>query len=75
MLLIFLIMFFSLQKNKTKQKKPKRIKELDCLNLFDEKKFTMKKKNHKSDCRSLFAKNFDMKLILIISYLYYMLLN
>lgn len=74
MLPFFLIMFFFLKKKKN-TKNPKSIKELDCLNLFDEKKFTMKKKNHKSDCRSLFAKNFDMKLILIISYLYYMLLN
>lgn len=74
MLPFFLIMFFFFKKKKN-TKNPKSIKELDCLNLFDEKKFTMKKKNHKSDCRSLFAKNFVMKLILIISYLYYMLLN
>lgn len=36
------------------------------------------KKNQKSDCSTsdtLIAKNFDMKMILIISYLYYMLLN
>lgn len=74
MLPFFLIMFFFLKKKKY-TKNPKSIKELDCLNLFDEKKFTTKKKNHKSDCSTLFAKNFDMKLILIISYLYYMLLN